>query len=295
MIKKNEVEEIYMSELKKHNISSEKERELLKNIKKGDKEAEKEFVEGNLRLVLSIASKYSHDSLDLMDLVQEGNIGLLKAIEKFDLSRENKFSTYAVPWIKQAISRSINNDGDTIRKPVHYTETLKKINRVENYIIKKKGYVPSKEELAKALKISKKQLDDIYALNYNMLSLESNAFNNPSKEEADSVTLLETIEAEDQNVEDKIMSKIVKTEVNEAMNDILTPREKEVLMLRFGFNSEESKTLQEIGDKFNLSRERIRQIESKAINKLRRAKSLKNLADFIPDTKPKTIQKKKIK
>ena len=263
-------------------LSPEKERELFiqynqplsKDFTEKDKNAIKtEIANANLRLVVSYAKKYIHRGMPFLDLIQNGNIGLLKAIDKFDYKKGYKFSTYATWWIKQAISRSIADDAKLIRLPVHMCEKINKIVRVEKEIVSTTGRKPTDQELSKILGMEEEKIKFLKQVSMDPASLSA-----PVGEDADSV-LGEFIPDETASVERDAMRPVLKENLNKVL-ETLTPREQEVLKLRFGLEDDQARTLEEVGQIFGVTRERIRQIEAKAIRKLKKPSRARYLKDF---------------
>ncbi|MBQ6215284.1 MAG: RNA polymerase sigma factor RpoD [Oscillospiraceae bacterium] len=256
-------------------LSPDEEVDLAKRMSDGDQEAKNRMTESNLRLVVSIAKRYVGRGMQFLDLIQEGNLGLIKAVDKFDYTKGYKFSTYATWWIRQAITRAIADQARTIRIPVHMVETINKVIRVSRQLLQELGHDPTAEEIAEEMNMPVDKVRDILKIAQEPVSLET-----PIGEEEDS-HLGDFIPDEEASEPAEAASFALLREQLDEVLDTLTPREKKVLELRFGMTDGRTRTLEEVGKEFNVTRERIRQIEAKALRKLRHPSRSKKLKDFL--------------
>jgi len=272
----NKIVDVYFQEIKRYRLLQPSEEvELAKRIEQGDKEAKNEFINANLRLVASIARRYINVSkFSYLDLIQEGNLGLIEAVEKFDYRRDTKFSTYATQWIRQYIFRAIGNNGRTIRIPIHMIERYFKVKNITEYLEQKLKRQPTSKEIADVLGLSLEQVLDVKKLPMNVFSLEECSLG----EEYSLLDVLENVEAT--NPEKIVEQKILEIEFEKILSSSITPREKKLLELRFGFDGLE-RTLVETGRYFGVNNRRALQIQQKAIFKLRRARLGRILKPFL--------------
>ena len=277
-VKINDPVRMYLKEIGRINLlTSAEEFEYAKRVEEGDPEAKRVLAESNLRLVVSIANRYVGRGMLFLDLIQEGNIGLMKAVDKFDPSKGYKFSTYATWWIRQAITRAIADQARTIRVPVHMVETINKLARVQRQLTQELNREPTDEEIAERLDITVDKVREVYKISQDPVSLET-----PIGEEEDSHLGDFIPDGHTMGPEEYATVEMLKEELNNVLST-LTEREEKVLRLRFGLDDGQCRTLEEVGQIFGVTRERIRQIEAKALRKLKHPSRSRKLKDFLTE------------
>ena len=244
-------------------LSREEEVELARKVREGDETAKKKLVEGNLRFVVNVAKKYQNQGLPLIDLINEGNIGLMNALEKYDVDRGYHFISYAVWWIRQAILKAVYEKSRTVRLPLNRANELLQIQKMQRKLIHENGEEASTAELAEALEMDPKLIDDLVSISREMVSLDAPVFGTPGNS-----TVGDFVEDNYRSADDILMEKSLKDEINEAMN-VLSEKERDIIEMRYGLNGAIPMSLKEIGELYNLTKERIRQIEKKAIERMR--------------------------
>lgn len=262
------------------NISSykpftlEEEQELGKRIEKGDKEALKALILANLKFVVSEANKYKYSSVPLLDLINQGNMGLIEAAKRYDYTKGKKFISYAVWWIRQSIKQALNEQSDTIKLPIKYTINLSKINSATNKLTKELGRAPTTQEISDSTGLTIDEIDEVLLAHKSQLSLDNYIGDDEDK------TFLDSMEDEKSNVENTIIAKTLKNSIDEMITS-LDKREADIIIKRFGFDGEEPKTLEELGEILGVSRERVRQLEARALEKLKKKALKKRLNDYL--------------